>query len=154
MRLTDIAVSADLIKEREYVDDKTIEDGWEYVLDGKGNVRKDSAGNDIKIPKKVLIKARVFESYQSKAAHVGGKLEFYDNIDREIIQTEPLAVDAIFENYAAKFDGDKRALSEDSKKKIGNQPRPFPSSESLVLQAADMLKPVIKDKIARSRIMI
>jgi len=154
MRLTDIAVSADLVKEREYVDDKTIEDGWEYVLDGKGNVRKDSAGNDIKIPKKVLIKARVFESYQRKEAHVGGKLEFYDNIDREIVQTEPLAVDAIFENYAARYDGDKRALSEESKKKIGNQPRPFPSSELLVLQAADMLKPVIKDKIARSRIMI
>lgn len=154
MRLTDIAVSADLVKEREYVDDKTIEDGWEYVLDNKGNVRKDSAGNDIKIPKKVLIKAHVFESYQRKEAHVGGRLEFYDNIDREIVQTEPLAVDALFENYAARFDGDKRALTEDSKKKIGNQPRPFPSSESLVLQAADLLKPIVKDKIARSRVLI
>jgi hypothetical protein len=154
MRLTDIAVSADLVKEREYVDDKTIEDGWEYVLDNKGNVRKDSAGNDIKIPKKVLIKARVFETLQRKEAHVGGMLEFYDNTDREIVQTEPLAVDAIFENFAARYDGDKRALTEDSKKKIGNQPRPFPTSESLVLQAANLLKPIIKDKIARSRVLI
>ncbi|MBK8563628.1 MAG: hypothetical protein IPN76_09860 [Saprospiraceae bacterium] len=153
MRLTQIEVSPDLVKEREYIDDKTIEEGWEYVLDAKGNVMKDTAGNDIKIPKKVLIKARVFESYQHKAAHVGGKLEFFDNTDREIIHTEPLAVDAIFENYAAKFDGDKRALTEDSKKKIGNQPRPFPSSEALVLQAADLLKPIVKDKIARSRVI-
>lgn len=45
-------------------------------------------------------------------------------------------------------------MTEDSKKKIGNQPRPFPSNESLVLQAADLLKPVVKDKIARSKIMI
>lgn len=153
MRLTSIEVTPDLVKEREYVDDKTIEDGWEYVLDAKGNVVKDSAGNDIKIPKKVLIKARVFESYQNKAAHVGGKLEFFDNYDREIIHTEPLAVDAIFENYAAKYDGDKRALTEESKKKIGNQPRPFPTSEALVLQAADLLKPIVKDKIARSRVL-
>jgi hypothetical protein len=153
MRLTQIEVSPDLVKEREYIDDKTIEEGWEYVLDPKGNVMKDSAGNDIKIPKKVLIKARVFESYQHKAAHVGGKLEFFDNEAREIIHTEPLAVDAIFENYAAKFDGDKRALTEDSKNKIGNQPRPFPSSEALVLQAADLLKPIVKEKIARSRVI-
>ncbi len=154
MRLTSIEVSPDVVKEREYVDDKTIEDGWEYVLDSKGNVVKDTAGNDVKIPKKVLIKARVFESYQRKEAHVGGKLEFYDNIDKEIVHTEPLAVDALFENYAARFDGDKRALSEESKKKIGNQPRPFPSNESLVLQAADLLKPIVKDKIARSRVLI
>lgn len=154
MRLTQIEVSPDHVKEREYVDDKTIEEGWEYVLDNNGNVRKDSAGNDIKIPKKVLIKARVFESYQHKEAHVAGRLEFFDNRDKEIVHTEPLAVDAIFENYAAKFDGDKRALTEDSKKKIGNQPRPFPSNESLVLQAADLLKPVVKDKIARSRVLI
>ena len=154
MRLTEIEVSPDLVNEREYIDDKTIEEGWEYVLDDKGNVRKDSLGNDIKVPKMVLIKARVFESYQRKEAHVGGRLEFFDNIDREIVHTEPLAVDAIFENYAARFDGDKRALTEESKKKIGNQPRPFPTSEALVLQAADLLKPVVKDKIARSRVLI
>jgi hypothetical protein len=154
MRLSSIEVSPDLVKEREYVDDKTIEEGWEYVLDDKGNVKKDSAGNDIKIPKKIIIKARVFESYQRKEAHVGGRLEFYDNIDKEIVHTEPLAVDALFENYAAKYDGDKRALTEESKKKIGNQPRPFPTSETLVLQAAELLKPIVKDKIARSKVLI
>lgn len=153
MRLTAIEVSPDVVKEREYIDDKTIEEGWEYVLDEKGNVRKDSAGNDIKIPKKVLIKARVFESYQRKEAHVGGRLEFFDNIDKEVVHTEPLSVDALFENYAARFDGDKRALTEESKKKIGNQPRPFPTSEALVLQAADLLKPIVKDKISRSRVL-
>ncbi len=154
MRLTDIDVSPEMVKEREYVDDKTIEDGFEYVLDKNGNVAKDSSGNDIKVPKKVLIKARVFETYQRKAAHVGGILEFYDNREREIIYTDPIAVDAIFENYAATFDGDRRALTEESKRKIGNRPVPFPTSEHLILQAADLLKPVVKDKIARSRIMI
>lgn len=154
MRLTDIDVSPDMIKEREYVDDKTIEEGWEYVLDKNGNVMKDSSGNDIKVPKKVLIKARVFESYQHKAARVGGRLEFFDNREKELIYSEPLAVEAIFENYAATFDGDKRALTPESKKKIGNRPQPFPPSEHLILQAADLLKPVVKEKIARSRIII
>jgi hypothetical protein len=154
MNLTEIEVSPELIKEREYVDDKTIEEGWEYILDKNGNVVKDSAGNDIKIPKKVLIKARVFESYQHKAAHVAGSLEFYDNYRKELIYTEPIAVDAIFESYAATFDGDKRALTHESKRKIGNKPQPFPSDEALVLQAADLMKPVIKNKISKSRILI
>lgn len=154
MKLREIETSPNLIKEREYVDDKTIEEGWEYVLDANGNVRKDSAGNDIKIPKKVLIKARVFETYQHKAAHVGGDLEFFDNRAKELIHSEYMAVDAIFENYAATFDGDKRALSKESKEKIGNVPGPFPSSESLLLQAASLLKPKIKEKIFRSRILL
>ncbi len=153
LRLLEINVSPDQVKEREYVDDKTIEEGWEYVLDKNGNVLKDSSGNDIKVPKKVIIKARVFETYQHKAARVGGRLEFFDNRTREIVHTEPLSVDAVFENYAATFDGDKRALTSESKNKIGNRPVPFPSSERLVLQAADLLKPIVKDKIARSRIM-
>ncbi|MEK7254112.1 MAG: hypothetical protein AAB316_05160, partial [Bacteroidota bacterium] len=95
MNLREIDVSPDLQKEREYVDDKTIEEGWEYVLDSKGNVLKDSAGNDVKIPKKVLIQARVFEVHQHKAAIVGGRLEFFDNRRNEVVQTEPLSVEAI-----------------------------------------------------------
>jgi hypothetical protein len=154
MRLREIDTSPNLIKEREYVDDKTIEDGWEYVLDSNGNVMKDSSGNDIKIPKKVLIKARVFESYQHKAAHVGGDLEFFDNRTKELIHSEYMAVDAVFENFAATFDGDKRALTEESKKKIGNKPVPFPSSESMLFQAASLLKPKIKEKIYRSRLLL
>jgi hypothetical protein len=153
LRLTQIEVTPELLKEREYVDDKTIEEGWEYVLDSRGNVMKDSSGNDIKVPKKVLIKARVLEVYQHKAARVAGKLEFYDNIRRELVHAEPVGVDAVFENYAATFEGDKRALSEESKRKTGNRPLPFPGSEALILQAADLLKPVVKDKIQRSRIM-
>ncbi len=153
MRLTEIDVTADLIKEREYVDDTTIEDGWEYVLDKNGNVMKDSTGSDIKIAKKVLIKARVFETYQNKAARVAGRLEFLDNIANEVIYTEPLSVNAIFENYAATYDGDKRALTEESKKKIGNRPVPFPTNEGLILQAAELLKPIVKNKIATSRIL-
>lgn len=154
MRLTSLESTPDLVKEREYVEDKQIEDGWEYVLDERGNVRKDSSGNDIKIPHKVFIKANVLETYQNKAVHVGGRLEFYDNDLKELVSTEPLSADAIFENYAATFRGDKRALTEESKKKIGNRPVPFPSSEALILQAAETLKPIIKDKIYSSRILI
>lgn len=149
--ISQINVSPETLKEREYVDDKTIEDGWEYVLDEHGNVRKDSAGNDIKIPKKVLIKARVFETYQHKAVAVSGSLEFMRNTNAEVIKSETVGVEVVFENYAATFKGDERALSDESKKKLGNKPIAFPSNEMLVLDAAKKLYPIVKEKIRRFR---
>jgi len=154
MNFRNIEVSPSLVKEREYEDNKEIEEGWEYVLDSNGNVLKDTSGNDVKIPKKVIIRARIFESFQSKEAHIAGVLEFYDNQSKEVIRRETIAADAIFENYASTYQGDKRALSPDSKRRIGNRPLPFPTDADLLLDAADILKPVIKDKIERARVIL
>ncbi len=144
-----IEVSPETVREREYVDEKTIEDGWQYVLDSNGNVLKDSLGNDVKEPREVRVTADVLETLQTKSAIVSGELQFYDNRSKSLIHREPITAEAVFENYAATFKGDKRALSKDSKNKIGNSPIPFPTDEMLVLQAADRLKPVIKSKIRK-----
>ncbi len=149
MNLQLIDVSPEQIREREYIDRKVIEDGWRYVLDQKGNVLKDSLGNDVKEPNEVEIIARVFETLQTKSAIVSGNLQFFDNRTGRIFHEEPITAENIFENYAATFSGDKRALTRESKNKIGNRPVPFPSDEALVLQAADHLKPVITEKIRR-----
>jgi hypothetical protein len=154
MKITQINVSPSLVKEREYEDAKEIEDGFEYVLDERGNVRKDSLGNDIKVPKKVFIRAQVLETYQHKAAAVAGHLEFIDLRTRGLIDSKPLAAEAVFENYASTFRGDKRALSEESKRRIGNRPLPFPSEESLLLDAANRLKPIIRQNIERANRLI
>lgn len=154
MRLTSIAVSPESVKEREYMDSKEVEDGFDYVLDDNGNVMKDTLGNDIKVPRFKTIKAYVFETYQSKAATVAGKLEFYDNRYNRLLRTENLATEVVFDNYASTFRGDRRALSRDSKRYLGNQPVPFPSSEVLLMDAAERLKPLVKDKIYRNRSLI
>jgi len=52
MRITRIQMQPALVKEREFEETKEIEEGFEYVLDSRGNVMKDSLGNDIKVPKK------------------------------------------------------------------------------------------------------
>ncbi len=71
-----------------------------------------------------------------------------------MINTDRIAVEAVFENYAATFRGDDRALSQQSRQRIGNRPLPFPENEDLLFTAAEQLKPVIKEKIARARIII
>ena len=118
------------------------------MLDENGNVMKDSTGNDIKVPKKVFVKANVLEVYQSKIAGVTGRIEYINAYNNSLLKVEQIAADAIFENYASTFQGDRRALSKETKARIGNQPMPFPPNEVLLMQAAQQLKPVIKNKIA------
>lgn len=154
MNMTAILVSPGLVQEREYVDSKEIEDGFDYVLDANGNVKKDTSGNDIKVPRRVIIRSKVFETYQNKVANVSGRLEYIDLNHNQLIHTDYIAVEAVFENYAATFSGDERALSAESRKRIGNRPLPFPENEDLLFTAAEQLKPLIKEKISTSRIMI
>lgn len=154
MNMTAILVSPGLVQEREYVDSKEIEDGFDYVLDENGNVKKDTAGNDIKIPRRVIIRSKVFETYQNKVANVSGRLEYIDLNHNQVIHTDHIAVEAVFENYAATFSGDERALSKESRRRIGNRPLPFPENEDLLFTAAEQLKPLIKEKISKSSILI
>lgn len=147
MNIEQINAGREIVQEREYVDYKEIEDGWDYVLDQNGNVLKDTLGNDIKIPRKVIIEAFVFESFQSKNAHVKGRLEYFDARTNELTYSDAINASAFFENYASTFRGDRRALSNDSRNRIGNTPRPFPSDNYLVLTAFKKMRPIIKDKM-------
>ena len=153
MNLHDIDVSPERVKEREYVDVREIEDGFEYVLDQNGNVLKDTLGNDVTIPRRVLIEARVLEVFQSKSAIVGGHLEYYDMKTNELMKTMPVSVEAVFKNYASKFRGDRRALTSVSKRRCDRGPVPFPTDEELLLDAANSLKPLVRSKISSSRLI-
>lgn len=149
-RIRQADISPERISERSYVDEKEIEDGWEYALDERGNVRKDTLGNDIKIPRKVRISAEVMEVIQTKAARFSGVLEVYDRRN-QLLESRDLQNEVLFENFAATFRGDKRALSKESRQRIGNRPVPFPSQDDMMIQAIERLKPRLRDELRRSR---
>lgn len=140
-------VSPEREKEVYYIDEKEIKDGFEYVLDKNGNVMKDSLGNDIKIDKYKTIRAEIFELYRHKAALVSGKVEYKDLRTGEIVNSRPVNVEAVFESYASKFNGDKRALSNKTKGRLRNKPLPFPSDFDLTMQAATDLKEILADEL-------
>jgi hypothetical protein len=153
-RVTQLDISPERVHERLYTDEKEIQDGWDYVLDSKGNVLKDSLGNDIKVPRKVVIRADVLEVFQTKAARLSGMVEIYDAHSGARLDSEPLSTEILFENYASTFRGDRRALSEESKRRIGNAPLPFPRNEDMLVQAAERLKPNLKNELRRSRVIL
>lgn len=153
-RVTQVDISPERVRERAYTDEWEIQDGWDYVLDSKGNVLKDSLGNDVKTPRKIRIRANVLEVQQTKAARLSGLVEIYDAARNTLLDSHPLSTEILFENYAATFTGDRRALSEESKRCIGNAPLPFPRDEDMLVQAAERLKPNLKEELRRNRAIL
>ncbi|CAH1000241.1 hypothetical protein LEM8419_01390 [Neolewinella maritima] len=148
--LRDIRVSADQLSERSYVDERKITDGEEYVLDERGNVAKDSLGNDITQPRVVVVQAQVLEVLQQKSALVTGRVQLLDLHTGRLLDEDELSAEAVFEHYASTFRGDERALTSDSRRRIGSQPVPFPTNELLIFDALTLLKPQLTDRLASS----
>lgn len=151
IELLNLAASPDRVSEREYEQRATVEEGWEYVLDDRGNVKKDSLGNDVKKPKKVEVTAKVLETVQTKAATLSAALNIIDLNTGVRVDSEELTAEALFENYAATFNGDKRALDEEARRKIGNRPVPFPTDEQLILEAAFDLRRIFSIELRNNR---
>lgn len=92
------------------------------------------------------------EVYQRKASKIEGYIEILDGYTKNTLDSEPLFAENVFENYAATFKGDERALSEETKKRVGNRPVNFPPDGEMVLVLADRFKPMLKQKIRNTNL--
>ncbi len=151
LNIREIAVSPEQVETRKYTETKEIQDGMKYVLDQNGNVKKDSLGNDIKEPNMVTIAADVTESIQRKSALVGGSLDYIDRRTNQLVKTEQISVEAVFEHFSAVAAGNEEALSDETFQKVGSRPAPFPSNEAMLMDAAEHLKDRAKAIIYRNR---
>ena len=147
VNMKNIEVSPEFVKENQFVDSKEVPDGFQYALDKKGNVMKDSTGNDIKIPKKKTISCTVNETYQNKKATIAGSLDYVDNYSKQLLKTDPIAADNFFEYRSATATGDLNALKPESKANLGKRPVPFPPGFDMLLQAGQTLKGMVKNII-------
>lgn len=138
--ITESYVSPGIIKENTYKDERKIEDGWQYVYDSKGNVAKDSSGNDIKTPKYTILSARVTEAQMNRSATIRGSVDFYDYQNRRIVKQEVAQGESVFNYQYAIYNGNIKALSNESLKKIKNTPAPFPTDADMILLATEQLK--------------
>ncbi len=140
-----IDVSPEQVKEVHSTETAEVKDGWQYVMDSKGNVMKDSLGNDIKTDKMVKVSCNIIETQQRKAARIAGSIDYLNNRTGQLIKADPITADAVFENFAAVAIGDQRALKPETKKKLGKTPVPFPPDPDLLMQAGTTLKDMVKN---------
>jgi len=147
LNLKRINISPERIKEREFLREKDVKDGWKYKLDTAGNVVKDSLGNDIKIDKIIRVKCRLLETAQIKSSQVIADVVYLDLVSKQPLDTFTIDSEFIFENVFARSRGDKRALNKDDRLLLDNRRVPFPSSEQMVYDTGEDLKFKLKDII-------
>ncbi len=149
--LRKMEVSPDQIKETDRLEKMTIEDGFEYALDQKGNVMKDTSGNDIKIIKYKDISCTVIETGMNKSSHIKGSVEIYQLSPLKLLRKDPIGADSYFEHFSARAIGDLDALSQESLKLVETEPVPFPPDNEMIMLCSESMKMAIQGITLRNR---
>jgi len=152
LRLIDI--SPDMVNEKDRMVTRQVEDGFEYAKDARGNVMKDSLGNDIKIPKFKTLSCTVIEKQQQKIAVVEGDIEFYSENPRRMLKREPIGTRSIFEHASARAIGNVEALSPEDRNLIETAQIPFPNNFDMIFRTVDAMKIAIGEGLRRNRNLI
>jgi hypothetical protein len=137
--------------QRDSVIKKEVEDGFTYQVDKKGNVMKDSLGNDIKTKKYKTLQCALIETVQSKACRIDGDIEIVQINPNKILKKDPIGAQSNFEHISARALGDIKALSQTQVEKTKSQPMPFPSDMEMVFRCSDALKQAINGAIQNNR---
>lgn len=148
-KVTRIEVSPEQNNRSQHIEEAEVEDGYETAYDEKGKIKRDTAGVEIKVKKYKKVRADVFEARQIKEARVMGYLEYYDNRTQEKVLSKPIESNAIFTNSAIRFEGDRRALSKETLRRLGGSPKQFPTDEELLMLASENMKERAKDIISQ-----
>ena len=146
-RMTNIDVSRDRERRDHHIEEAQVDDGFDYVLDKNGNVKKDSLGNDLKTKKFRWVRADVFKVCQTKEARVTGIVEYFDNRTKERVLSRPIESNAVFNNVFVHFNGDRRALRHETACRLNTRPLPFPTDGALLMTVVDNMKQQAKSLI-------
>ena len=152
LRLKRINISPEQVSEREFLRERDIVDGWEYVLDENGNVAKDSLGNDIKVDKIINTQARFYEVRQFKTSQILGEVVFSNTNNNQTLDAFPIDSGFVFENFYGYFNGDDRALLDEDIQLLQGEAIPFPTNEQMVFDTGEDLKLQLKNVISRYRL--
>ncbi len=151
VNLESIAISPDDVKEKDNLYKKKVEDGFDYALDARGNVMKDTAGNDIKIPRYKELQCTLIETHQFKSVRIDGNVEILSENPKKLLRKEPIGAEHIFEHHSARVVGDLEALDAEAKKMVEQEAVPFPTDFEMLFMCTETLKPAIREGINKNR---
>jgi hypothetical protein len=154
VNVKNIAVSPDNTSQRDSVIKRDVEDGYQYQLDKKGNVMKDSLGNDIKVKKYKTLQCALVSTFQTKTCRIDGDIEIIQANPNKLLKKDPMGAQSTFENISARAIGDVGALNASQLQRTKTQIVPFPSDIEMVLRCSDNLKNAIRGSIQSNRRLI
>jgi hypothetical protein len=140
LELRRILISPDRLYEKEFVREKRVQDGWEYVLDENGNVAKDSLGNDIKVNVYKDLRAKVLVSTQDKSVVVAGNIIYRNLKESRNMKVYPIESQFVFEHVFAEYQGDEDALLKEDRRLLRRAYVDFPTNEQMIFDTSTDLK--------------
>jgi hypothetical protein len=146
-----IAVSPDQTVQRDSVIKRDIEDGFSYVLDKKGNVMRDTLGNDIKQKKYKTVQCALVETIQSKACRIDGDVEVIQMYPNKALKKDPIGAQSTFENVSSRALGDIQALNSKQLERTKTSVLPFPTDIEMIIRCSESLKNAIRGAIETNR---
>ncbi len=140
LNLRRINISPEQINRSQFLKQRDIVDGWEYLRDENGQVVVDSLGNKTKIDRIVNVRARYFEVQQLKTTQVIADVVYTDLRTNQLIDTFSIDSAFTFEHVFATFRGDIRALNrrERALTRVGRIG--FPTDAQMVYDTGEDLK--------------
>jgi hypothetical protein len=151
VNIKNVAVSPDQSVQRDSVIKRDIEDGFNYVLDKKGNVMRDSLGNDIKQKKYKTVQCALVETVQSKACRIDGDIEVIQMNPNKQLKKDPIGAQSNFENVSSRALGDIQALNARQLERTKTAIVPFPTDIEMIMRCSESLKMAIRGAIQNDR---
>ena len=151
VNVNNIIMSPEQVFQKESRFKKDVEDGFEYQLDRRGNVMKDSLGNDIKIKKYKTLHCTVVEITQKKSCVINGDIEVIQVNPDKMMKREPLRAQSNFEDISSRAIGDIRALPSEVVESTRKPPAPFPHDIDMILMSSEGFKKAIRESIQNNR---
>jgi len=154
VNLKNVAVSPDQSLQTDSVIKRDIEDGFSYALDKKGNVMRDSLGNDIKMKKYKSVQCALVQTTQSKACRIDGDVEVISVNPNKTLSKDPIGAQSNFENISSRALGDTQALNSQQLERTKTAIVPFPADVDMIVRCSESLKKAINSAILNNRRVI
>lgn len=151
ININNILVTPDQTLQADSTMKKDIDDGYNYVLDSKGNVMRDSLGNDIKVKKYKTVQCALIQTVQRKSCHIEGTIDVLQSNPNQLLKQDPIGAEAKFENISSRAIGDIQALNPRQLDRTKAKIIPFPTDIEMVMRCSDNLKMAIRGAMMNDR---
>jgi len=151
VNIKNVAVSPDQSLQTDSVIKRDIEDGFSYALDKKGNVMRDSLGNDIKMKKYKTVQCALVQTAQSKDCRIDGDVEVISMNPNKTLSKEPIGARSNFENITSRALGDTQALNAKQLERTKAATVPFPTDIEMIIRCSESMKKAISTSVQNNR---
>jgi uncharacterized protein YeeX (DUF496 family) len=145
IKFKEISISPEQIKEKEFIKERRIKDGQKKLIDANGKEVLDEKGKVVLVDNLKDITVKINEVRQLKSCVIIAKVDYYNYITNQLIQSFPLRSEFIFDHIYANFKGDRRAAADAYFPNFDKKMIPFPTNEQMIYDTGEDLKYKLKE---------